>query len=197
MKLKIGFLASHGGSNFSAICNNVRNGKLDAELCVLISNNSGSGAIEKARNFNIPAFHVSDKNSPNGSTNRIIELFDQHCVNIVVLAGYMKKLDKELIEHFGGKVLNIHPALLPKFGGAGMYGMNVHKAVIEAKETHSGATIHLVDPEYDNGRVLLQAMVEVLSSDTAESLAERVLAQEHILYTEALIKISNDEIVIP
>lgn len=197
MRLKLGFLASHGGSNFAAICNNVRKGILDADLCALISNNSTSGAIEKAINFGVPYFHVSDKNSPQGVGNRIIEIFDSLGVEIIVLAGYMKLLDKSVIEHFNGRVLNIHPALLPKFGGPGMYGMNVHRAVVESGETESGPTVHLVDSEYDRGRILLQQKVAVLPDDSPEALAERVLVAEHEIYTEALRKISIGELIIP
>ena len=108
----------------------------------------------------------------------------------------MKKLPAEIINFVDGRVLNIHPALLPKFGGEGMFGINVHKAVIESGEKISGATVHLVDSEYDRGRIQNQITVEVLVNDTAESLAERVLKVEHQIYTDTLVKISNGEIVI-
>lgn len=196
-KLNLGFLASHSGTNMQAIIDNVKNGKLDANLCAVISNNSNSGALERAKKEGIPAYHISEKTHPGNVSSKIIEIFTHHGVDTIVLAGYMKKLDSKIINHFGGRVLNIHPALLPKFGGEGMYGINVHKAVIEAGEKISGATVHLVSPEYDQGKILMQMQVEVKENDTPESLAERVLKIEHILYTEVLRKISTGEIQIP
>jgi phosphoribosylglycinamide formyltransferase-1 len=126
----------------------------------------------------------------------IINTLKKHNVDTVILAGYMKKVSQELIAQFNNRVLNIHPALLPKFGGKGMYGMNVHKAVIEANEAVTGATIHLVNTNYDEGKILAQMQVPVFSDDTAETLAARVLEVEHQLYSDTLIKISNDEIII-
>ncbi len=196
-KLNLGFLASHSGSNMLAIINNVLSGSLQANLCALISNNSSSGAMEKAKAAGMPCYHVSEKTHLGATAEAIISIFSSHNVDTIVLAGYMKILDKSVIEHFGGRVLNIHPTLLPKYGGEGMYGINVHKAVIEAKEKKSGATIHLVNPEYDKGRILAQSEVDVLPEDTPESLAKRVLAVEHILYSETLRKISIGEIIIP
>lgn len=196
-KLNLGFLASHSGTNMQAIIDNVKSGNLDANLCAVISNNSNSGALERARKEGIPAYHVSEKTYPGNVSAKIIEIFSQHGVNTIVLAGYMKKLDPSVINHFIGRVLNIHPALLPKFGGEGMYGINVHKAVIEAGEKITGATVHLVSTEYDRGKILMQMQVEVQDNDTPETLAERVLKVEHILYSEVLRKISTGEIQIP
>lgn len=194
--LNLGFLASHGGSNMQAIIDKAKSGSLAANLCAVISNNSNSGALEKANAEGIAAYHVSEKQFPGKVSEKIIEIFEKQGVDTIVLAGYMKILDKSVIEHFKGRVLNIHPALLPKFGGQGMYGMNVHKAVIEAGESVSGATIHLVDSEYDRGRILAQKEVPVLLDDTAETLAQRVLQAEHLLYSETLQKIAIGEIAI-
>lgn len=196
--LNLGFLASHSGSNMQAIIDAIKNGRLDAKACCLISNNSDSGAMQRAKNEGIPAFHISQKIYPdeNEMNKAIIHTFEKHNVDTIVLAGYMKILHPEIIHHFKGRVLNIHPALLPKFGGKGMYGKNVHKAVLEAGETKSGATIHLVDEVYDNGRILAQREVPVYPDDTVETLAARVLEQEHILYPETLEKIAKGIIVI-
>ncbi|HOK15490.1 MAG TPA: phosphoribosylglycinamide formyltransferase [Candidatus Kapabacteria bacterium] len=196
-ELRLGFLASHSGTNMQAIIDSVKNGYFKAHLCAAISNNSQSGALERARKEGIPAFHVSEKTHPGKVGQQVIEIFDKYQVNTVVLAGYMKKLEPFVIDHFNGRVLNIHPALLPKFGGEGMYGINVHKAVIEAGEKVSGATVHLVNADYDRGRILMQMEVEVLPDDTPESLAEKVLKIEHKLYPEVLKKISLGEIIIP
>jgi phosphoribosylglycinamide formyltransferase-1 len=195
-KLNLGFLASHGGSNMQAIIENVKNGKLSANLCAMVSNNKKSFALERAKKENIPCFVINDITHSNKTDEEIVRIFKTYNVDTVILAGYMKIVSKYLIDNFNGRILNIHPALLPKFGGKGMYGMNVHKAVIEAKETISGATIHLVNTEYDSGKILQQMKVPVIPDDTPETLAERVLNIEHQLYTDTLIKISSGKIII-
>ena len=195
-KLNLGFICSHSGSNMQAIINNVKSGKLNANLCVVISNNLNSGALEKAKKENIPNYHISEKTHPQNPELEIINILKKHNVDTVILAGYMKKVSQELIKQFNNRVLNIHPALLPKFGGKGMYGMNIHKAVIEANERVTGATIHLVNANYDEGKILAQMQVPVFSDDTVDTLAARVLEVEHQLYSDTLIKIANNEIII-
>jgi phosphoribosylglycinamide formyltransferase-1 len=192
------FFASHGGTNMQAIIDNIENGKLISKPSLVISNNSKSGAAERAHNYNIPFYHISSKTHPdeNGQINYISSLFDKFNIDLVILAGYMKKFPKELIDKVGGKVLNIHPALLPKFGGENMYGLNVHKAVIDAKERISGATIHLVDSEYDRGRILLQHKVDVFPEDTPEDLAVRVLKIEHKLYPQCISFLEQEKLII-
>lgn len=137
-KLRLGFLASHGGSNMQAIVNAIHAGDLNAEAAVVISNNSTSGALEKAKKENIPNYHISGKTHGDAEAASICKVLQEHSVDLVILAGYMKKIGDEILQEYKGRILNIHPALLPKHGGAGMYGMNVHTAVIEAKETESG-----------------------------------------------------------
>jgi len=195
-ELNLGFLCSHGGSNMQAIIENVKKGNLRANLCAVISNNHQAGAIQKAQKANIPHYIVNEKTHPNKTNEEIINIFKSHNVDTVILAGYMKLVSKSLIDAFYGRVLNIHPALLPKFGGKGMYGLNVHKAVLDAKETKSGATIHTVTPIYDDGKILAQVEVPVFPDDTPEILAERILKEEHKLYSDTLIKISNGEIIL-
>lgn len=195
-KMRICFFASHGGSNMQAILDAVKSGELQAEAVMLISNNSQSYALERAKNFGLKAYHLSSKTNPEDLNETIVALLTENNINVIVLAGYMKKLDDEIIDAVEGRVLNIHPALLPKFGGEGMYGNKVHQAVIESGEKISGATIHLVNSHYDEGRILNQASCKVLPEDTAESLAERVLSLEHKLYYETLQKISMGEILI-
>lgn len=196
--INIGFLASHGGSNMQAIINAIKDGKLDARACAVISNNSSSMALQRAISEGIPAYHVSLKTmgSQEVLDNEIIRLFSEHKVDTVVLAGYMKMLGEIVLESFNSRVLNIHPALLPKFGGKGMYGHNVHSAVIAAGEKESGPTVHLVNNHYDKGRILAQKKVPVLPDDTPDTLAQRVLEQEHIIYPETLQKISIGEIIL-
>lgn len=196
--IRLGFLASGSGSNFQAIIDNIANGKLNAVAALLISNNSKAYALERAAQNNIPCFHISSAKFPNQNDldNEIIRLLDEHKIDILILAGYMKMLSSKIIHFMESRVLNIHPALLPKYGGHGMYGMNVHKAVCEAKENISGATVHLVDDEYDRGRILKQMEVMIDENDSAEQIAEKVLKIEHILFSETLIDIVEDRIII-
>jgi phosphoribosylglycinamide formyltransferase-1 len=195
-KLRLGFLSSHGGSNMQAIIDACREERLYAELRVAISNNSRATALERARAAGIPSYHLSGNTHPDAAAldGAILEVLERHGVNLVVLAGYMKKLGPRTIARYRGRILNIHPALLPKFGGQGMFGQNVHAAVLAAGERVTGVTVHLVDEEYDHGPTIAQAEVPVLDGDTAESLAARVLAQEHALYVDTLRRISRGEI---
>lgn len=179
-----------------AIIDAIKAKTLDAKPSLVISNNSSSYALERAEKEAIPHYHLSAKTNPDNLNQIIIELMKTHQVNIIVLAGYMKKLDDSIIDYVNGRVLNIHPALLPKFGGQGMYGMNVHQAVIAEGESESGPTVHLVNNRYDDGRILNQRKIPVLKNDTPESLAERVLIEEHIIYAETLQKIATGEIKI-
>lgn len=179
-----------------AILDSISDGRLSAKPVLLITNNSDCRARERAIQFGFPTAHISSVTHPDDKdrVEAIIEALESSGANIIVLAGYMKKLPEEAVEKYRGRILNIHPALLPKFGGAGMYGINVHEAVLEAGEKFSGATVHLVDEQYDRGKILTQASVPVLDGDTPESLAERVLKVEHELFPETLRKIANGEI---
>ena len=192
-KLIIGFMASHGGSNMQSIIDNIKEANIYGEAACIISNNSKSGASERAEKEGIPFYHISGKTHPDTEEHdrAIIEAFMKHNVNIVVLAGYMRKVNPLVINKWRGRMLNSHPALLPKFGGPGMWGMHVHNAVIEAKEKYSGPTVHVVDEQYDHGRILAQAKIPVLDDDTPETLAARVLEEEHKLYPMVLKKIGE------
>lgn len=191
-RLKLGFLASHGGTNMQAIIDACKEGRLQAEPRVVIGNNSRSGALERARGEDIPACHLSRRTHPDPAEldAAILATLRQHQVEVVCLAGYMKRLGAATLAAYRGRILNIHPALLPKFGGQGFYGEAVHRAVLAAGETESGATVHLVDEEYDHGPVLAQRKVSVQPDDTVDALAARVLEQEHILYPETLQRIA-------
>jgi phosphoribosylglycinamide formyltransferase-1 len=196
--LKLGFLASHGGSNVQAIVDACKEGRLPAAPRVVVSNNSHSQALVRARIEGIVAYHLSGVTHPGpGELDRaILGAMREHGVEVICLAGYMKKLGPETLAVYRGRILNIHPSLLPKFGGQGMYGMHVHEAVLEAGEVESGATVHLVDEEYDQGPMLAQARVAVEAGDTPEALQERVLAMEHRLYAETLERIATGEIAL-
>ena len=194
--MNLGFLASHNGSNMQAVIDACRSGRLAAGPVVVISNNIDSGALERARNESIPCFHLSSHTHPDpGDLDReIVDVLLEHDVNLVILAGYMKKVGPVTLATFPGHVLNIHPGLLPDFGGQGMYGRRVHEAVLAAGAGTTGATVHVVDAIYDNGPILAQKKVEVKKTDTADTLARRVLALEHELYVETIDRIIRGEI---
>lgn len=197
--MNIGFLASHNGSNMQAIIDACKQGRLEAKPACVISNNPDSGALARAKQENIPHYHLSSRTHPEPASldRAILEALTRHQVDIVVLAGYMKKIGPMVLKHFAGAILNIHPALLPKFGGKGMYGMHVHEAVIASGEKESGPSVHLVNEEYDAGPVLDQFRVPVLPEDTPETLAARVLKKEHELFSQVLQKIAQGVITIP
>jgi len=147
--------------------------------------------MEFAREKGIEAVHLSEKqfNEPGDFSGAMLDTLEEHHIEFILLAGYMRKIPAEMVKRYSGKILNIHPALLPKFGGEGMYGTHVHEAVIAAGESRSGATVHFVDEEYDRGAILLQRSVPVETDDTPQSLAARVLECEHRLYPDALEKL--------
>ncbi len=187
--LNLAVLGSGRGSNFQAILTAIQQGEIPGtQVRVVISNNSGAGILEIARAHSLPALHVSEKQYPdeNAFVDALLGILRSHNVNCVALAGYMKRLSPRVIRAYRNRILNIHPALLPKFGGKGMYGIHVHEAVIAAGEKFSGATVHLVDEEYDHGPILLQRTVPVSPGETPESLAAKVLVIEHEIYPEAL-----------
>lgn len=194
--MKLGFLASHGGSNMQAVIAACRDGVLDAEVMAVISNNAWSPALQRARDQHIAAFHFSAETHPDPDeldTAIAGSLLDSG-VDMVLLAGYMKKVGPRTLAAFPGRILNIHPALLPRFGGEGMYGRWVHEAVLRTGAVTTGATIHLVDEEYDRGPVVAQREVPVLPGDDVAALAARVLEEEHLLYVDTLCRIASGEI---
>jgi len=196
--VNLGFLASHNGSNMQAIIDACKSGALQATPSVVISNNSSSGAITRAGKESIPNYHLSSKTHPRSDEldKAMLEVLQQHNAELVILAGYMKKLGPRILTHFKGRVLNIHPALLPKFGGKGMFGRHVHEAVLTAGEMETGVSIHVVDENFDTGPVVAQTPVPVCPEDSAELLAARVLEREHTFFVEILCKIVSGEIAL-
>jgi phosphoribosylglycinamide formyltransferase-1 len=196
--LYLAVFASGRGSNFEAILNNINAGKLKAEIRVVISNKKAAGALEIAQKNHIPAFFISAKKYPeqNDFDARIMEILVEHEVNFIVLAGYLKMLSTKIVQKYKNRILNIHPALLPAFGGKGMYGHLVHEAVLNYGCRVSGVTVHLVDEEYDTGLPIIQRCVPVENDDTPETLAARVLKEEHKAFTEALQLFAEDKIEI-
>ena len=193
--LRIGVLASHEGTTLQAVLDACAAGEITGQVVTVISNNSDSGALRRARAASAEAVHLSSKTHPQpGALDAAIILaLTRNQVDVVMLAGYMKKLGPALLERYRGRILNTHPALLPKFGGHGMYGMRVHEAVLRAGETESGPSVHLVDAEYDTGRVLAQAQVPVEAGDTPETLAARVQERERRLVVAVLGQIAQGE----
>ncbi|HEY6081582.1 MAG TPA: phosphoribosylglycinamide formyltransferase [Polyangiaceae bacterium] len=194
--LRVGVLASHEGTTMQAILDACAAGELAARVVVVISNNSDSGALRRARAASAQAVHLSSKTQPEPALldRAITQALDACQVDVVMLAGYMKKLGPELLQRYQDRILNTHPALLPKFGGPGMYGLHVHEAVLRAGETESGSSVHLVDAEYDTGRVLAQAQVPVLPGDTPETLSARVQERERRLVVAVLGQVARGEL---
>lgn len=186
--MNIAVFASGRGSNFQAILNAIHQGDLPARVSVAISNNSSAGALEIARTQNIPAYHLSQRQFPSDKqfVERTLSVLQDHNADFVALAGYMKKLPPELIKRYRNRIVNVHPALLPAFGGPGMYGMHVHAAVLQSGAKITGATVHLVDEEYDHGPIVMQQAVKVVPEDTPETLGAKVLSIEHAIYPLAL-----------
>ncbi len=191
--LNVAVFGSGRGSNFQSILTALQQGRVrDVAIRLVISNSSSAGILEIARTHCIPAFHLSQRQFSSGEAfiTALLALLREHQVNFIVLAGYMKQVPAPVVQAYRGKIINIHPALLPKFGGSGMYGMRVHEAVLAAGEQESGATVHYVDEEYDHGAIILQQRVPVMAGDTPATLAARVLAVEHEIYPEALRRLA-------
>ena len=189
--MKISILASGAGSNAAEIIKTLPNfiKKELASIAVLISNNEKAG-IKNIANLNDLPFEIlslKNKNEDEQSKS-YTDVLNRYEIDFIVLAGYLKKLPKELTTAFPKKIINIHPALLPAYGGAGMYGRYVHEAVIASGDLQSGITIHYVDEVYDHGQIIFQAKCVVEKNDTAEDLAKKVLALEHKYYTGVVAK---------
>jgi phosphoribosylglycinamide formyltransferase-1 len=196
---RIGVLASGNGTTLQAIIDACEAGTLEATLSVVISNNSRSGAARRAKHHAIPFHHLSGKThtAPGALDLAICRTLERYEVDLVVLAGYMKKLGPGTLERFSGRVLNTHPALLPKYGGQGMYGSRVHEAVLAAGESITGVSVHVVDSGYDTGPVVAQCQVPVLPGDTVNTIAARVQERERAFLVEVLQIIVEGGLSIP
>ena len=194
--MQIGFLASHNGSSMRAIVAALRSGALNGSAQVVVSNNRESPALDFARREAIAAHYLNEANcAPSDNADQAIaRTLDAHGVDLVVLSGYMRKLGPLTLQRYPGRILNIHPCPLPKFGGRGMYGMNVHKAVLAAGESVSAITIHVVDGEYDQGPVVAETAIPVLPGDTPEDLAQRVSKAEPDFFVDVLRRMQAGEL---
>ena len=186
--MKIAVLASGEGTTLQAVLDACASGRLPARVAVVISNNAAAGALRRARSAGVATRYLSAATAGGSAAQdqALSSTLAEFATDLVLLAGYMKRLGPVTLADFAGRIINTHPALLPQFGGQGMYGMNVHRAVLAAGLEVSGASVHWVDENYDTGAVIAQARVPVEPADSAQSLAARVQAAERELVIEVL-----------
>lgn len=183
--------ASGNGSTLQSIIDSINNHELEAQISLIVSDNPNAYALKRAKENHIENYIIQNKNF----SQRDLELsnvLSKYPIDLIVLAGYLKMIGPNLLEKY--TIINTHPSLLPKYGGKGMHGMHVHQAVIDAQEKYSGATIHFVNQEYDKGNIISQTKLEVLPSDTAESLSQKVQTAEKIQLIEVLNRFVHHEI---
>ncbi|MCF7809886.1 phosphoribosylglycinamide formyltransferase [bacterium] len=193
----LAILLSGTGSNFKAISDSIDRGEIPARIVLVASNNPDAKGLHFAKKKGFPTviFKRDEWDEGKEFSDFILRTFSKYKVEFIALAGYLRKLPPQVVRAYDKRIINIHPALLPDFGGKGMFGMNVHRAVIEAGVSESGVTIHYVDEHYDTGSIIAQERVPVFKGDTPESLAERALKVEHRFYSQTLKKLfekSND-----
>ena len=191
-KKKIAVLVSGSGTNLQAIISAINNGRLNhADIAVVISNKKDAFALERAKKSGIESLFLNPKDFTSNIDydKKLIEVISNYKADLIVLAGYTKILTDAFINVFPNKIINIHPALLPNFGGVGMYGKKVHEAVLKSGVQESGCTVHFVTKEVDSGPIIAQKKVPVLPNDTIDSLSSRVLQEEHKLLIESIKKI--------
>ncbi|HEX7715087.1 MAG TPA: phosphoribosylglycinamide formyltransferase [Bacillota bacterium] len=195
---RIGVLVSGGGTNLQSIIDAAVAGTIGAEIGVVISNRPDAYALERATRHGITTRVIDHHqfSSVTAFTRAILDAMRESRIDLICLAGFMRILDPLLIEAYPGRILNIHPALLPAFGGRGMYGLHVHKAVLDSGARFSGATVHLVTAETDVGPIVTQDVVAVADDDTPETLAAKVLQIEHRIYPEAIRLIVRDQVIV-
>lgn len=184
---KIGILASYNGSGFETIQKAIEQGILDAKVCVIITNNSNAGVLEKASKYGIESFVINKNLFPDENLDlKIAQTLKKFDCDYIFLSGYMKKIEENLLKTFPKKIINTHPAILPSiYGGAGMYGHFVHEAVVKNGEKKSGVTIHYIDENYDEGETILIKELELNENETAESLENRIKELEKTAIVEA------------
>jgi len=186
--MKLAVFCSGGGSNFQSIVDSAERGDLACDIVLCLCNKENTGALDRAARHNIPSIVLNPKMYDDEAlyTAGLLDILDSYSTNFIALAGYLLKIPPTVVRKYHNRMLNIHPALLPSFGGKGLYGRRVHEAALSYGVRWSGVTIHIVDENYDTGPVVLQQPVPVLPGDTPEILAARVLKVEHQLYPRAL-----------
>ncbi len=188
---KLGVLVSGRGSNLQSILNQIEEGTVPAEVAVILSNKENAPALERGRQSGIKSLFVNPKDFTNRADydSALVGILKEHGVDLICLAGYMRILNADFIRTFAGKIINIHPSLLPAFPG-----LNVHQQAIDHGVKFSGCTVHFVEEEVDSGPIILQAVVPVEKDDSAESLADRILQEEHKIYPEAVRLLAENRI---
>lgn len=195
MSLNYGVLLSGGGTNFQAIADHIAQGVLPGKIVLVISNKESAYGLVRAKKMNIPALAVKRKEyiSEEAYYEAVGDLLEEKKVDYIFLAGFIRILPESFVHRFEGRILNIHPSLIPKYCGEGFYGERVHQAVVAAGELESGATVHFVDAGCDTGKIILQEKVPVYPEDTWEDVASRVLNVEHEIYTKAILKVIKED----
>ena len=196
-RLRIAFLASNNGTSFRAIYKAILEGRLSAEAVLLVSNRAASSALEYAVANAIKSVQIRTTDVEKDADLALMKALKENLADLVILSGYLKKLGPHTLTAFEGRILNVHPGPLPRYGGQGMYGRRVHQTVLANGETETAATIHLVDGEYDHGRVVAVSPVPVYPDDDADALATRVMDAECAGYIDLLAKIEAGRIVLP
>lgn len=191
---KIAVLVSGRGSNLRAILNTISN---NISVAGIVSDKIDCPAFAIADQYNIPKFSVAEKpKSGYLDYEELLRIFSEFEIDLIVLAGFLKKIPDKVIEKYEGRIINIHPALLPSFGGKGMYGINVHRAVFNRSCQVSGATIHFVDKIYDNGKIIAQKTVDISDVQSPEEIAARVLKVEHKILPEVIEKFAENKVIV-
>ena len=187
--MNIAIFASGSGSNAENIIQYF-SGRNDVRFPVILSNKENAGIHERAKRLGVPSICFTSKELK--ETDNVLNMLKEHQINFIVLAGFLLKIPTNLIDAYPNKIINIHPALLPKYGGKGMYGDFVHQAVVANSETKSGITIHYVNENYDEGNIIFQAKCEVTSTDTPETLASKVHELEYQHFPQVIEKLIDD-----
>ena len=192
---RIAVFISGGGTNLQTLIDASKRGKLSAEISLVVSSNSKAFGLTRAENAEIATFVFKEKNyeSKSEASQNLLAKLKEHKIDFIALAGYLKLLSPELVSAYNGKIINMHPALLPKYGGQGMYGIYVHQAVLASGDKETGISFHIVDEVYDHGCIVEQFNLPVLENDTPESLQKRVLKKEHEEYPKILDKFIRGE----
>jgi len=195
--LRIAFLASNNGTAFRAIWQAIQSMGLNAEAVAFVSNKANSTALLFAEELGIPSSLIPTKGVDAVADKRLWQFLIDQGADLVVLSGYLRKLGPLTLEAFEGRILNVHPGPLPKYGGLGMYGRKVHQAVLENRELSTEATIHLVDAEYDHGRTIATKVVPIGPADDIAALERRVIDAECVLFVDTIRKVAAGELRLP
>jgi len=187
-EFNLAVFSSHFGSNLQSIIDAKKNGKILSSVKVVISNNQDSYALVRAKQESINNLYISKTNYPDDNTRTqiILNVLNENKIDLILLLGYMKKIPNLIIKKYQNKIINIHPSLLPQYGGSGMYGIHVHKSIILNQEKYSGVSLHLVNEEYDQGHIISQLKIPVNKNDDETSLQTRIQLIEHLLLVSTI-----------